>query len=201
MEDITRHGGRWYGVATQNVDTKVRSQFVQEQVTTWYCMKHRDSSLLAQIMLFIAQKNPPALFERVRNRLAERIAKGEVGDKTCHLELLVAWYDAVNWRVTDTPQGLQIEFVRPPHLQASPDETRSMERNRDVLFLPTRARKLIDEGKPPDDDGMEQLWARFDDFARNWRNQDDEKRVADAVAGIAAAAIILRPNWLICWNR
>ena len=173
----------------------LKSQFVQKQVTTWYCMKHRDRSLLAQFMLYVTQKNTPALLERVRNRLAERIAKGEAGDVTCPLELLVAWYDPVNWRVTDTSQGRQIEFVRPPHLQASPEETRRMQRNQDVLFLPTRARKLIDEGKPPDDGGMEQLWARFDDFADGWRKPNG-KRVADAVAGIAAVAVILRPDWL-----
>jgi hypothetical protein len=174
----------------------LRSQFIQEQVTTWYCMKHRDSSLLAQIMLFVAQKDPPAFLERVRNRLAQRIANGEAGDETRPLQLLAAWYDPANWRVTETPQGLQIEFIRPPHLQASADETRKMRRDQDVLFLPTRARRLIDEGKAPGDDGMEQLWARFDEFADSWRRQDGGKRVADAIAGIAAVAVILRPDWL-----
>jgi hypothetical protein len=96
----------------------------------------------------------------------------------------------------DTPQGLRIEFVRPSHLQASADERQKMQRDQDVLFLPARARRLIDEGKPPDDDGMEQLWARFDEFNDSWRSRESKKPVADAVAGIAAAAIILRPDWL-----
>lgn len=174
----------------------LRSQFMREQVTTWYCMKHRDSSLLAHIMLLIAQKNPPAFLERVRNRLAQRITDGEAGDEACPLQLLAAWYDPANWRVTETPQGLQIEFVRPSHLQASADETRKVQRDQDVLFLPPRARRLIDEDKPLGDDGMEQLWARFDEFTDSWRGQDSEKRVADAVAGIAAVAIVLRPDWL-----
>jgi len=174
----------------------LRSKFIQEQVTTWYCMKHRDTSLLAQLIFLVVQKNPPALFERVRNRLAERIANGEAGDETCPLQVLAAWYDPVNWRVTDTPQGCQIQFVRPPHLQASADEARKMQRYQDVLSLPMRARRLIDEGKSPDDESMDQLWARFDELAAQWNAEIVERGVANAVAGMAAAAIVLRPDWL-----
>lgn len=174
----------------------LRSQVIREQVTTWYCMKHRDSSLLAPLMLLAIKKDPPPLFERVRNRLAQRTADGEAGDESCALRLLAAWYDPANWLVTETPEGLQIQFVRPQHLQASADETRKMQRNQDVLMLPMRARGLIDEGNPPDDDQMEQLWASLDEFADDLRNQVDGKRVADAVAGIAAVAIILRPDWV-----
>ncbi len=173
----------------------LRSRFIRQQVAEWYCMEHRDRSLLGQIMLFIAQKSSTAFFDRVRNRLTERIAKGETGDDTCRLELLVAWYDPGNWRVTKTPQELQIEFVRPPALQASPDEIRTMQRNQDVLFFPTRARKLIDEGKQPDDEEMERFWSRFDEFADSCRKPNG-KRDADAIAGIVAVAIILRPDWL-----
>ncbi len=158
---------------------------------------HRDSSLLAQIMLFTAQENPPAFLERVRNRLAQRITDGESRDETCPLQLLAAWYDPANWRVTENPNGMQIEFVRPLHLEASADETLKMQRDQDILFLPTRARRLIDEGKPSGDDEMEKLWVRFDEFADSWRGQEGEKRVTDAVVGIAATAIVLRPDWLM----
>lgn len=174
----------------------LRSRATQEQVSKWYCMKHRDSSLLSQLMILVVQEVPLPLFVGVRNRLTQRIVNGETGDETCSLPLLIAWYNPANWRVTDTPQGLYIEFVRPAHLRPSDEDTLKMQWEQDVLYLPMRARNLIDERKPPDDEAMENLWARFDEFAASVQEDQKERRCVNAVAGIAAVAIVHRPDWL-----
>lgn len=118
----------------------------RQEAHEWHNQKHRRYDMVRVIGYIFAQRDLkwPALEEARRGWMKELEANGV----DPFLEILVAHFDPANWSPLETPDGKHGYQFNPPEAIArrSEETNRELEQRMRFIALPSRCRRILDEG-------------------------------------------------------
>lgn len=144
----------------------------------------------------------------------DRTSEEVVREFQADMAIYAAWADPANYRVTQRPEGVEVEYIPPPAVvEPRADERQAFARwNRD-LGLVQWANKSWSQGDVADGMSLEEALSQVraaeqpDDFSREFRIDHGMNYTrTEAICAVAAVAVRLSPEWLhtednLAWCR